>query len=85
MRQSCARGRLWEEPMKIIIPGGTGQVGNVLSRAFLAQGHEVVVLSRGSEGVARTVRWDGRSVGAWASELDGGSCRALEGWTLMMM
>jgi hypothetical protein len=57
--------------MKIVIPGGTGQVGNVLARAFLAQGHEVVVLSRGSEGVARTVRWDGRTVGAWASELDG--------------
>lgn len=66
-----AGSKQWEEPMKIVIPGGTGQVGNVLSRAFLAQGHEVVVLSRGSEGVARTVRWDGRTVSAWASELDG--------------
>jgi hypothetical protein len=57
--------------MKIVLPGGTGQVGNVLARAFLAQGHEVVVLSRGSQGVARTVPWDARTVGPWAREFDG--------------
>jgi len=32
--------------MKLVIPGGTGQVGVVLARAFAADGHEVVVLSR---------------------------------------
>ena len=30
--------------MKIVIPGGTGQVGTVLARAFHGDGHEVVVL-----------------------------------------
>lgn len=57
--------------MKIVLPGGTGQVGNVLARAFLAQGHEVVVLSRGSQGAARTVQWDARTLGPWAREVDG--------------
>jgi uncharacterized protein (TIGR01777 family) len=58
--------------MKIVLPGGTGQVGGMLAREFLAQGHDVVVLSRGSQGgPARTVSWDGRTVGTWARELDG--------------
>lgn len=32
--------------MKIVIPGGTGQVGTLLARQLVADGHEVVVLSR---------------------------------------
>jgi uncharacterized protein YbjT (DUF2867 family) len=32
--------------MRIIIPGGSGQVGTVLARAFRGDGHDVVVLSR---------------------------------------
>lgn len=32
--------------MKIVIPGGTGQVGAVLKRALDAAGHEVVTLTR---------------------------------------
>lgn len=58
--------------MKVVIPGGTGQVGKVLSRAFRAAGHEVVVLTRKPGSEARgTVRWDGETLGAWAEELDG--------------
>ena len=34
--------------MKIVIPGGSGQVGTMLARAFHRDGHEVVVLSRKS-------------------------------------
>ena len=34
--------------MRIVIPGGSGQVGNILARHFHAQGHAVVVLSRAS-------------------------------------
>lgn len=56
--------------MKIVIPGGTGQVGRILVRAFRARGHDVVVLSRGSSS-ADIVSWDGRTVGDWARELDG--------------
>ena len=60
--------------MKIVIPGGTGQVGGILRRALAARGHEVVVLSRRAEalepGVRHTV-WDGRTLGEWAREIDG--------------
>lgn len=56
--------------MKIVIPGGTGQLGGVLVRAFRARGHEVVVLSRGPSS-AGIVSWDGRTVGAWAREIEG--------------
>jgi uncharacterized protein (TIGR01777 family) len=57
--------------MKIVIPGGTGQVGNILSRAFLARGDDVVVLSRSGTSAARVVPWDGRTPGPWAAEIDG--------------
>ncbi len=52
--------------MKVVIPGGTGQVGGVLSRALTEAGHDVVTVSRSSG-----VRWDGRTLGAWAREVDG--------------
>ncbi len=58
--------------MKIVIPGGSGQVGNLLARAFVADGHEVVVLSRRPEPAPwRVVSWDGRSLGPWTAEIDG--------------
>src|SRR5712692_5739452 len=58
--------------MKIVIPGGTGQVGTLLARAFVADGHEVVVLSRNPvKAPWRVVGWDGQSVGDWAAEIDG--------------
>ena len=59
--------------MKLVIPGGSGQIGAILARSFAADGHEVVVLSRGGSAPpgARGVRWDGRSIGEWAVELDG--------------
>jgi uncharacterized protein (TIGR01777 family) len=58
--------------MKVVIPGGSGQVGTVLARHLSECGHEVVVLSRGpSPAPWRVVAWDARTVGDWAAELDG--------------
>ncbi len=58
--------------MKVVIPGGSGQVGTVLARAFQARGHDVVVLSRHpSARPWRVVRWDGRTPGPWSKEIDG--------------
>src|SRR2546422_6217409 len=58
--------------MKIVIPGGSGQVGTVLAREFHAQGHEVVVLSRRSlNAPLRTVAWDGETLGDWVAEFEG--------------
>lgn len=58
--------------MKIVVPGGSGQVGTILARAFTAAGHEVVILSRSAERKPwRTVLWDGATLGNWAEEIDG--------------
>lgn len=57
--------------MKIVIPGGSGQVGTVLARHF-HRDHEVVVLSRTPEPAPwRVVPWNARTLGPWAAELDG--------------
>jgi uncharacterized protein (TIGR01777 family) len=57
--------------VKIVIPGGSGQVGTILARAFVAEGHEVVVLSRRQYAATwRVVAWDGATVGDWAREID---------------
>ncbi len=58
--------------MKIVIPGGSGQVGTILARTFHNDGHEVVVLSRRVGNAPwRFVSWDGSSLGNWVSEVDG--------------
>ena len=58
--------------MKIILPGGSGQVGTLLARHFHAGGHEVVVLSRTPRPAQwRVVLWDAATVGPWAAELEG--------------
>lgn len=58
--------------MKVVIPGGTGQVGTILARAFHGEGHEVVVLSRRPAPAPwRTAAWDARTAGDWAAHLDG--------------
>jgi len=58
--------------MKIVIPGGSGQIGTLLSRAFHAAGHEVVVLSR-QPGKAdwRVTEWDAETPGDWTAEIEG--------------
>lgn len=58
--------------MRIVIPGGSGQVGTVLARAFHGEGHDVVVLSRRPAVQPwRVVQWDGATSGAWEREIDG--------------
>jgi uncharacterized protein (TIGR01777 family) len=49
--------------MKIVLAGGTGQIGRVLERAFADD--DVVVIGRSGP-----VRWDGRTLGPWASTLN---------------
>ncbi|MEU0203449.1 MULTISPECIES: TIGR01777 family oxidoreductase [unclassified Streptomyces] len=56
--------------MKIVIPGGTGQVGTVLKRSLSAAGHDVVVLSR-HPARRGEVHWDGATPGPWTEEIDG--------------
>lgn len=69
---------------KIIIAGGSGFIGTELANWF-GEKNEVIILSRQSKqqnnsyketadlkhGTIRTVYWDGKTIGAWAQELDG--------------
>lgn len=61
---------------RIILAGGSGFVGQALAARLLADGYEVIVLSRGgslgsSGNIHGTgVTWDGSTVGAWASLLE---------------
>jgi uncharacterized protein (TIGR01777 family) len=58
--------------MKVVIPGGSGQVGTLLGRAFVGDGHEVVALSRSPRKAPwRVFAWDAETFGDWAAEVDG--------------
>ena len=58
--------------MKVLIPGGSGQVGTILARSFHAVGHEVVVLSRSPRPAPwRVVAWEPTVIGGWADEFTG--------------
>lgn len=58
--------------MKIVIPGGSGQVGQVLARAFLRDGHDVVILTRrpALRVAGQPVLWDACTLGDWTVELE---------------
>ena len=60
--------------MKIVIPGGSGQVGTILARQFHAKGDAVVVLTRDFRAHPNApwkfAPWDGRTLDTWARELD---------------
>jgi uncharacterized protein (TIGR01777 family) len=61
-----------DDDVKILIPGGSGQVGTILARALHDDRHDVVVLSRQPRPRPwRTARWDGATLGAWTAEVDG--------------
>ena len=58
--------------MRVVIPGGSGQVGTILARAFHRDGHDVAVLSRRPQiRPWRVIGWDGVTIGSWCSVVDG--------------
>jgi uncharacterized protein len=58
--------------VKIVVAGGTGQLGTLVARAHHAAGDEVVVLSRTVQAAPwRFVAWDAKTLGAWGAEVDG--------------
>ncbi|HUF05704.1 MAG TPA: TIGR01777 family oxidoreductase [Aridibacter sp.] len=57
--------------MKIIIPGGSGQVGTVLRRSLVRDGHEVVILTRSPDADdPGQVFWDGSTIGDWTETFE---------------
>jgi uncharacterized protein (TIGR01777 family) len=59
-------------PLRIVLPGGSGQVGQMLARYFQQRGHHVTVLTRGPYTAPwQTVHWDGEHIGPWTETLEG--------------
>jgi len=59
---------------RVVIAGGSGFLGRSLAAPLSGLGAEVVVLSRRADQRiehARVAPWDGRTLGDWATELDG--------------
>jgi hypothetical protein len=59
-------------PLRIVLPGGSGQVGRMLAQSFQERGHHVTVLTRGPYTAPwQTVHWDGEQIGPWIETLEG--------------
>jgi len=60
------------KPLRIVIAGGTGHIGQLLAAHFHAQGHEVLVIARHERQAAwPVITWDGQSLGDWTRAVDG--------------
>jgi uncharacterized protein (TIGR01777 family) len=60
------------KPRRIVIPGGTGQIGRLLARHFHCEGHAVTVIARKPECAPwDVVSWNLRDLGPWSRVLDG--------------
>ncbi len=59
---------------RIILAGGSGFTGRVLTEYFVKRGCEIVVLTRSPkprDGAVREVFWNGESLDNWVAELEG--------------
>jgi uncharacterized protein len=58
--------------MRVVIIGGSGQIGQVLARHFNSEGIAVAVVARHNQPAPwPTITWDGLHQGEWAKELNG--------------
>ena len=61
-----------DRPLRIVIPGGSGQVGRPSPVHFQSAGHHVTILTRSPFTAPwQTVHWDGLAEGSWTATLDG--------------
>src|SRR5437588_11163603 len=59
-------------PLRIVLPGGSGHIGQILARHFCEQGHSVCVISRHPKPSEwQTIAWDANGLGPWAESLEG--------------
>jgi uncharacterized protein (TIGR01777 family) len=59
---------------RVILAGGSGFLGKVLSKYLGQRGYGVIVLTRRparGEGAAQEIHWDGRTLGPWSELLNG--------------
>jgi uncharacterized protein (TIGR01777 family) len=59
-------------PLRIVLPGGSGSIGNLLANHFQQRGHRVTVLTRAPYTASwSTVHWDATNPGPWVETLEG--------------
>lgn len=59
---------------KIVLAGGSGQMGTAIAKYFKNFCKDIVIFSRRArapEGNIRTVTWDAKTIGNWKTELEG--------------
>lgn len=60
------------QTLRIVIPGGTGLLGQILARHFHERGHSVIVLGRHGRAFPwQMALWDGMELGDWTDFVDG--------------
>jgi uncharacterized protein len=72
-RESKQWKTMTDSKAKVVITGGSGFLGVNLAQALLKIGYEVCIISRNppkAKGSWNHVRWDARSLGEWANELN---------------
>src|SRR5580700_7955406 len=63
--------RMHTRPLRIVLPGGSGQVGTIVARHFQSRGHDVVVFARNAARAPwRIIPWDGTNLNRWTEELE---------------
>jgi hypothetical protein len=56
---------------RIVLTGGSGQIGTLLAQHFHEQGHMVTVIARSVHTAPwRAITWDGATLGDWVSDLN---------------
>ncbi|MBI5930561.1 MAG: TIGR01777 family protein [Chloroflexi bacterium] len=60
--------------MRVIITGGTGLIGKALAKSLVADGHEVIILSRDPstaklDGGVRVEKWNARTGDGWSNHI----------------
>ena len=58
---------------RIILAGGSGLVGRLLTKALMPNGYDITVLTRSpnAAAAAQQMQWDARTLGPWKAELEG--------------
>src|SRR5438093_7502039 len=63
---------------RIVVAGGSGFIGRLLTDRLVSGNNDVVVLTRSPQTAGQSIRlvgWDGRTLGDWARELEGARAR----------
>jgi uncharacterized protein len=59
------------ERPRLVLAGGSGQIGTLLARHFHGRGHQVVVIARSVRPAPwRVIQWDGSTLSDWTGELE---------------